>query len=306
MRRSSFVLLLMTALWIVGCQKNLPVELAPEQNASALAVKVLPVIDPTLIVDASVDTSGVLQSEEQTYPATLLVNGVKTDFGTSRSSFSFSRILINDKLNRITDSTSKVIGYLGLDVGNAKVNTIALPKAMRPMRTYTSFQPQVSAGPAYTLVDQDNEPVPSFVYTPAQSYRFVADGKGRVSSFQLAIQSPDEITVVEPKAGSIAFRSDDLHVSWNGKHGDLMRVLISSYDSKAVVPVQPLIEVTIQEGDNSIIIPAKVLQALQANRDGQYLFSFVSSNRTETNIPGYADNVLVQASSIHNILLWLK
>ena len=282
-------------------------ELTPEQSASALAVKVLPVIDSTLIVDASVDTSGVLQSEEQTYPATFLVNGVKTDFGSSRSSFSYSRILINDKKNRITDPTSaKVIGYLGVDVGNAKVNAISLPKTMRPVRTYTSFQPSWNAGPAYTLVDQDNEPVPSFTYAPAQTYRFAADGRGAVSSFQIAIQSPEEITVNEPKAGSIVFRSDDLHVSWSGKRGDLMRVLISSYDSKAVVPVQPLIEVTIEEGDNSIIIPAKVLQALQANRDGRYLFSFVSSNRTETNIPGYADNVLVQAASIHNILLWLK
>jgi hypothetical protein len=282
------------------------VELTPEQSASALAVKVLPVIDSTLIVDASVDTSGVLQSEELTYPATFLVNGVKTDFGSSRSAFSYSRILINDKRNKITDGNAKVIGYLGVDVGNAKVNTVALPKTLRPLRTYTSFSPQMNAGPSYTLVDQDNEPLPSFTYAPAQSYRFAADGRGAVTSFQLAIQSPEEITVNEPKAGSIVFRSDDLHVSWSGKHGDLMRVLISSYDSKAVVPVQPLIEVTIEEGENSIIIPAKVLQALQANRTGSYLFSFVSSNRTETKIPGYADNVLVQASSIHNILLWLK
>jgi hypothetical protein len=271
------------------------VELIPEQSASVLAVRVLPVIDSTLIVDASVDTSGVLQSEELTYPATFLVNGVKTDFGSSRSAFSYSRILINDK----------VIGYLGVDVGNAKVNAVALPKTLRPLRTYTSFSPQMNAGPSYTLVDQDNEPVPNFTYAPAQSYRFAADGRGAVSSFQLAIQSPEEITVTEPRAGSIVFRSDNLHVSWNGRHGDLMRVLISSYDSKAVVAVQPLIELTI-DGDNSIIIPAKVLKALQANRDGEYLFSFISSNRTETKIPGYADNVLVQAASIHNILLWLK
>lgn len=305
MRRSSFVLLLMAALWIVGCQENLPVELTPEQSASALAVRVLPVIDSTLIVDASVDTSGVLQSEEQTYPATFLVNGVKTDFGSSRSAFSYSRILINDKRNKITDGSSKVIGYLSVDVGNAKVNTVALPKTLRAVRTYTSYQPSWNAGPAYTLVDQDNEPVPSFTYAPGQNYRFAADGRGAVSSFQLGIQSPEEITVTEPKAGSIVFRSDDLHVNWNGKHGELMRVLISSYDSKAVVPVQPLVELTI-DGDNSIIIPAKVLQALQANRNGEYLFSFVSSNRTETKIAGYADNVLVQAASIHNILLWLK
>ena len=48
---------------------------------AALTVTVLPAIDPNLIVDASVDTSGVMQQEEQLYPATVLVNGVKTDFG---------------------------------------------------------------------------------------------------------------------------------------------------------------------------------------------------------------------------------
>jgi len=309
MRRSGLILLIIAALWIVGCQDKLPVELTPEQSATALQVSVVPAIDSTLIVDASVDTSGVLQTEEQQYPATFLVNGVKTDFGSYRTTFSYSRILLNDKKKPITDmSMSKVIGYNGIDVGNAKVNSVDLPKTSRSVRTWTSFLPGLNAGKSYMLVDQDNVPIPNFSYTAGQNYRFVADGKNAVSSFSKEITSPDEITVVEPKAGSIAFRSEDLHMRWDGKPGGNLRLLISSFDAKSNVPVKPLLQFDIdtKEITNTLVLPAKVLQSIRANSDGQYLISFISSNRVTTTIPGYEGNVLVQAASIHNVLLWLK
>lgn len=305
MRRFSFVLALSAVLWLVGCQDKLPVELTLEQSAAALEVKVLPAIDSTLIVDASVDTSGVLQWEEQSYPATFLVNGVKTDFGGYRSTFSYSRILLNDKRSPIKNF-GKVIGYLGLDVGKAKVNSFDLPKTYRPFRTWSSFLPQVNAGPAYTLVDQDNQPIANFTYASGQRYRFVADGRGAVSPFELAIQSPEEVTVLEPRAGSIVFRSENLQIRWSGKCGESFRVLVSSFDARFTVAVKPILQVDVREGSNSIVLPAKVLQSLKASADGRYLFSFISSNRSEARIPGYPENVLVQAASIHNVLLWLK
>ncbi len=309
MRSLSFTILIVATLWIVGCQEKLPVELASEQRAAALEVKVLPAIDSTLIVDASVDTSGVLQTEEQAYPATLLVNGVKTDFGSYRSTFSYSRILLNDPNHPITDSVGKgvkVIGYLGLDIGNAKVNTVDLPKTDRPLRTGLSFSPQFTAGKTYTLVDQDNIPIPNFTYTPGQRYQFVADGKKAVPTFAREIDSPDEITLLEPKAGSIHFRTEDLQLRWDGKRGQNLRLLISSFDARSNVPVKPLLQVGIQEGSNSVIIPAKVMQSVRANNEGRYLISFISSNKVTTTVPGYSGNVLVQAASIHNVLLWLK
>jgi hypothetical protein len=305
MRRSGFILAIVGLFWLVGCQGNSPVELALDQNTATLEVKVLPAIDPTLIVDASVDTSGVMQQEEQLYPATFLVNGVKTDLGDSRSSFSYSRILLNDTKKPISDSV-KVIGYQGLDVGTAKVNTVDLPKVLRPFRTWTSFSPDINAGRAYTLVDRDNQPIGNFTYASGQTYRFVADGRGLVSPFELAISSPEEITILEPKAGSVVFKNDDLRISWSGKVGGTFRVLISSFSARSNVPVKPLLQVEVKEGLNSITLPAKVLKNLQPNSDGRYLFSFISMNRSVTSVPGYAGNVLVQAASIHNIQLWVK
>jgi hypothetical protein len=305
MRRSGFILAVVGLLWLVGCQENSPVELALNQSTTALKVTVLPAIDSTLIVDASVDTSGIIQQEEQFYPATFLVNGVKTDLGASRSSFSYSRILLNDKRSPIRE-LGKVIGYLGLDVGTAKVNTVDLPKTLRPYRTWTSFSPDYNAGRAYTLVDQDNQPIGNFAYAAGQTYRFVADGRGSVSPFELAISSPEEITVLEPKAGSVVFKNDDLQIRWSGNVGGSFRVLISSFNARSNVPVKPLLQVDVNEGSNSVTLPAKVLKSLQANSDGRYLFSFISMNRSEASVPGYTEKVLVQAASIHNIQLWVK
>ncbi len=318
MRSPSLIVLIIAALWIVGCQEKLPVELASEQSATSLEVKVLPAIDSTMIVDASVDTSGVLQSEEQQFPATFLVNGVKTDFGSYRRTFSYSRILLNDPKKPILDSAGppaqrylRARGFNGLDVGNAKVNSVDLPKTFRPLRTWSSVLPGYYAGKTYTLVDQDNAPIPNFTFTAGQHYRFVADGKNTVLSFAKEIESPDEITVLEPKAGSILFRNEDIHLRWDGKRGGELRLLISSFDTKSNVPVKPLLQLSIEEGSSSITIPAKVLQSVRANSDGRYLFSLISSNRVTTTVPGYSDgnvpvNVLVQSASIHNVLLWLK
>jgi len=305
MRRSGFILAFVALCWLVGCQEKSPVELALDQSPTALEVSVLPAIDSTLIVDASVDTSGVMQQEEQRYPATFLINGVKTDVGTSHSVFSYSRVLLNDKRNPIQES-GKVIGYLGLDVGTAKVNSVDLPKTLRPYRTWTSFSPDYNAGRAYTLVDQDNKPIGNFTYAAGQTYRFVADGRGAVSPFELAIASPEEITILEPKAGSVVFRGDDLQVRWSGHVGDTFRVLISTYDARSNVPVKPLLQVDVKEGSSSITLPAKVLEALQVNSNVQYLFSFISMNRSVASVPGYSERVLVQAASIHNIQLWVK
>ena len=305
MRRTNFIFAVVAALWVLGCQEQLPVALTPDQTASALEVKVLPAIDSSLIVEASVDTSGVTQSEEQTYPATFLVNGVKSDLGTSHTSFSYSRILLNNTLNSITVA-GKVIGYVSVDVGQAKVNSVDLPKFARPVRTYTNFFTGQNAGSAYALVDKDNAPISDFTFAPRQHYRFVADGRGAVSSFELGIDSPDEVTVVEPKAGSVVFRDRDLQIRWDGKAGSKFRILVSSFNPASNVSVKPLIEVNVTEGSNSIVIPSDLLEGLRANSDGRYLFSFISSNRNVVSIPGYKGNVLVQASSIHNVLLWLR
>ena len=306
MRKLNIVLILSAVLWMWGCQEKLPVELALDQSTNALQVQVLPPIDTTLIVETSVDTSGVTQYEGSLYPATFVVNGVKTDLGDApRSTFSYSKMLLNDKRSPIESGTA-VIGYNGLDVGAAKVNSFALPKTYRPLRTYTSFTPDLNAGPAYTLVDPDNQPISNFSYVPGQPYQFAADGKGAISSFQVSVQSPEEITVTQPRAGSIAFRSEDLQIQWNGKRAASFRLLISSFSPQSIVAVKPLLEINVTEGSNSITIPAKLLQGLQANSDGRYLFSVISSNRYTAKIAGYDDEVLVQAASIHNVLLWLK
>lgn len=307
MRSSIFVLILLALFWITGCQEKFPVELAPEQSPTALEVKVLSAIDSTLIVDASVDTSGVTQQEELTYPATFLVNGVKTDLGTSKSTFSYSRMLLNDKRSPIQNpSLGKVIGYLGLDVGKAKVNSVDLPKTSRPLRTYESYTPGWNAGSSYTLVDQNDTPISDFTYAPGQQYKFRADGKGKVGKFELSVQSPEEITVVEPRAGSVAFRDEDLKIRWNGAIGSTFRILISSFDPQSNIPVKPLLEVTVKEGTNSVVLPASFLKGLQYRSAGRYLFSVISSIRIRTRVAGYSEDVLVQASSIHNVLLWLK
>ena len=63
--------------------------------------------------------------------------------------------------------------------GNAKVNTVELPKTMRPLQDGDKLLLWSQIwGPTYTLVDQDNEPIGNFVYA-ARSRAMVCCGWAR-------------------------------------------------------------------------------------------------------------------------------
>ncbi|HAL55369.1 MAG TPA: hypothetical protein DCP63_02535 [Bacteroidetes bacterium] len=292
-------------LWLAGCQERLPVELVSDESAHVFDVRFVEKLDSKLIIDSSVDSTGLLYRDEQMFPATLLVNSVKSDLGGGRKKFSFSRILINDKRNPITDS-GRVVGYLGLDVGKAKLNALNLPKIIRPYRTPSTLSILQNAGPSYALVEElDRVPVDPGII-PGQHYAFIADGRGAVKPFTVTIQGPDEITIIEPKALSIVPKDEDLQARWDGVAGESFKVVISLYNPNAIVVVQPLASMGVQRGKNSVTIPAKLLQALPLSSDNRYLFSFISLNQKKTQIPGYSESVLVQAASIHNLIFWLR
>lgn len=307
MKRFWFILMLAAAgLWLIGCQEKLPVELVGNQPENAIQVDLLKEIDPSLILDSSVDSTGLLQQDEQLYPATLVVSGIKYDVSGERKQFTYSRILINDKRSPIQNDSGKVVGYIGLNVGKAKLNTLSLQRDTRPYITLTTVNESLNAGSRYRLVELQERSQLNFSFIAGQQYTFDADGGRGVSPFQVSVQSPDEITITAPKSQSIILRDEDLDVQWEGAVGKTFRLVVSSYDPSTIVPVQPLINIQVNRNDHSVTIPSKVLKALPRTGSGRYLFSFVSSNSQEIQIPGYSENALVQASSIHNLVLWVR
>jgi len=244
------------------------------------------------------------------------VSGVKTDFGSYRRTFSYSRILLNDPKKPIADSAGppaqkylRARGFNGLDVGNAKVNSVDLPKTFRPLRTSSSVCPvSMPGGPTRSSIRTMSDS--KLHLCGRQRYRFVAEGKNTVTSFAKEIESPDEITLLEPKAGSILFRNEDVHLRWDGKRGQGLRLLISSFDAKSNVPVKPLLQLSIEEAElHHDSSQGDAERACEQRRSVPLFAHFIE--QSHTTVQGYTDgnipvSVLVQAASIHNVLLWLK
>ncbi|MDI6767975.1 MAG: hypothetical protein QME52_14235, partial [Bacteroidota bacterium] len=64
-----------------------------------------------------------------------------------------------------------------------------------------------------------------------------------------------------------------------------------------------ILHMKVRNTKGEITLPTKILELLPIRRFQRYLFTITSENRFTMRIEGYPSDVLVQAASIHNVLL---
>ncbi|MFH0990171.1 MAG: hypothetical protein V1799_09170 [bacterium] len=306
------IILVVTSLWLVGCQEQMPVELTLDNPDQVLQASQIVEIDSLAILDSSIDTTGVLYNEEKEYGALLLVNGVKSDLSTGRETFSFSRIFMNWR-NRPIVNEGKVKDYNGMPMDIAQLrrgeDTFNLPAVTRPYRTvHFSLPLPISSGRTYDSIGHDKIGAQKKIYNPQGHYSFLAKGRYSTVTISEEIDAPSDITVTEPQSNSVIVKKENLTVRWSGAIGESFQVVMSIFSPTNHLVVKPVMKIQVQSGSNSITIPSKALQALEQSPNNRYMLSFISSNRKVKRIVdgGLEEKVLIQASSIHNIILWLK
>ncbi len=310
MSRQIYLVMMIALIGLTSCERPGPIEVFREEAREPAEVTLLvgKESDTLVVSESAFDLTGLLNDEEERYPATMLVNGVKSDLDGSQVVSSYSRVILRDKDSpfQITGRWGRLDEYPRLDVGIVKVNSTVLERAEAIIQIRSLTLIPVRAGVFYKLVNQGNERANPFVFRPNTSYRIDAEGKGNIPPFVEHISSPDEVTLLEPKPYALALRDEDLTLRWEGRSGRQVSVLISLYNEELKLPGKALMLLKSSTKGNALLIPARLLKLIPKTSTSRYVLTFVSANRSEERITGYSGNVLVQSSSIHNVAFTLR
>lgn len=315
----SYSAIVMLLLLLSACQENNPVQLAENSIAEPIEV-ILPrerdttVVqsDTTLIQETTVDLTGLIQQDDESYPGTVLVTGVKSDVGSARTRWAYSRLLLRDVRDSLqvkgNFGSYTGYGYRYLEVGRAKLDDTEFDVAewIIQIKSLTLLPITVRAGFFYKLGYDGIQSSKQIAYLPDHQYVVSAEGKGDIKPFGLTLESPDEVTLLHPNTQALVFRDEDLVLRWAGRAADSVRVIISTFDEIRGRASKPLMVLAASPRGNSLVVPSRVLKLIPTSAGGRYLMTFVSANRRIALIDGYPYKVLLQAASIHNILISLR
>ena len=310
----------------IGCDQPGPIEVVHSLAHEPIQVNYLLGQDAdSLIVTADAqakyDLSGVLRSEEDAYEATMLVNGAVYNLdGVNTVTQSYSKVALRDTdtPETVTGNFGQVQAYKHLDVGNVRLNGTDLDKEevyLQIRRPNQDLGILVRNGIQYKLLNDAKSQSKSFEFRPNIDYAIEAEGKAQVSPFTERIESPDQVSITEPKPNSLVLSDEDLTLRWNGRPGKEVIVVISYYDEANASVVlndpskvigKPIMELKSSSGLNAMLISRKLLNLIPKTSSGKIVITLISANRVEANIAQYSGKVLVQSASIHNETVILK
>lgn len=272
--KSSIIIATAFVLILAGCQKPTEVHVVDEP-----IFDVEEAIDPdTSFERAGVDSTALLPSEQQRNTGFVTLTYVHTDVAGFSRSGAVARVLVEEKkgvleVNGRRMFKSRRLGLVRLD------GLLLLPRER--------FLGGMMGGPEYLREVTD--------YEPGRSYTFSADSLGSI-----VVRAPEVVDVETPLSGSVVRRDSDLLLRWRGR-GDLMIIISSATLRPTNLIATPLLRLRLRRNDGYLMLPKRVLNSLPP---GLYLFTFVIVNREERLLPvRFGGKMLVQASSLHNILV---
>ncbi|GEM_PF-1002862 len=265
--------------------------------------------------ETTLDVTGLISEDEIQYPGLILVMGVKSDLGGGRIRLSYSSIMLKN-----LKDTVDVKGGFGvyrdfryIDVGRARLDQTEFNVAQVIVQILSLQLINVPVGVVHKLGNnvvsstrQEVSVSSTWEYTPRHTYVVSAEGKNRIGAFALPIQSPDEVTITNIKAQEYVFRDEDLIVRWRGEPGSFVRLIFSSYDETTGRASHPSMVLETRSRSQALRVPSKLLKLIPSTPNGKHLISLVSANRMNVSLPGYEYGVLLQAASIHNIVISLR
>lgn len=289
----------------VGCEDNQPVQILDEsgsQGGEEIEVGVVGIQTDTTGTALSVDTTGLLQSESARYAASIIVSGVQYDLPGQHHEVSFAHAVFVD-LGEPVLLMGRVIGFQAMDVGKVFLDGLELHRIPHRLRDAASATDTV-AGVRYGLLNDDGRGDPTFDYRPNHLYVWDVSGGPRVGAGGASILSPGRVNVLYPTPDVEVSRERSLEILWSGARPEV--IIISGVRSGANLSVQPLFKVNVPRLSRRIVLPAKMMRLLPADRFERFLFTFGASNSKEIIVQGYSSKVLLYVASVHNVVVKVR
>ena len=297
MQVSTLSFLAAAFLLLNGCQERMPLELTADQLPGDLEVLSLQPWIESALSRSTVDTTGILNTEESKYFATLFVSGVKYDVGGNQHTISYSKVKFRDK-NQPVEYGGRRLTYRGIDVGRVQIDGIEMEKVQRLIHS-PDFAPDFAVGPQYILANRDGTGARDFNFRPDSPFEWKVEGTPSINPFSVTVRSPDDLTITTPKSNSIIVRDEDLRVKWKGK-AESLRLIISGIKG---TDFQPFLQINLIKSGGEVIIPSKILALLPTEAFQTYVFSFISFKESKLHVKEFPEEIFSVALSVHNIVL---
>ncbi len=291
---------LIAAIGFSGCQKPGPVDLIDDE----------PPPNDLVVVGTSTLSNGAFGTEDldtsRLFPPVLsdglgqlMVSGSAFDSRTEHHEASLVRAILFDRSAPVIIN-GDTVGYKTLNAGIVKLDDIPLFMTGKRLQL-----PRLSLdtllGVQYSLVNKDGAGGRGFQFVGSHAYQWQASGSGPISAFTVDLTSPRAIHVDSPTPDQTISLSHNLRVRWTGG-GSFVEILVS--ELQGGVRGRPLLRLRLKSNPGGTLIPSAVLQILRNRRTA--LFSFTSGNTFLTTAGGYPDQIMVTASSTHNVVFSLS
>lgn len=301
-RSTIFSIVLGASILLSGCQERTPLELSSNQLANEVQVTLLQSPIESAQARSTVDTTGVLNTEDSKYYATMYISGVKYDLGADRQIISHSKVIFSDK-NESVEYRGKRIGFRGIDLGKVQVDGIEMAKGQKLIHLPDLPLPggrDTAIGPQYILANRNGQGARDFNFSHNSRWEWRIGGNPpAIKPFNISVETPDELTIIFPRSTSVLLKNQDFHVQWTGTVKAL-RLIISGVKGS---DFQPLLEIDVKNDGKDVIIPAKILGLLPTGTYQAFVFSFINSNEAKVRVNEFPDEIFVVSSSVHNLVL---
>jgi len=283
--KKEILLTALFALIIAGCQKPTEVQLV---NESVFDVENVEEPDPT-IERTAVDSTALLPKEQQKFAGFIELVSVRTDKGLGVESKIGARVVFESRTRFVVDTTTGRKKYYGFRLGVVRVNNERMFERERIARNLASGFEYVFELPNY-------EPLRRYSFTAT---RAIIDSVGE---FTVSVEAPENLAVQSPVGGQRILQNKDLELRWSGK-GNLSFIISTVQIQNNQIRIIPILNVRAKKNEGRATLPRKILEVLPK---GNYVFTFVISNRDErATVGNFRGKVLVQASSIYNVVVGL-
>jgi len=278
---------LLGLLSVAGCQKPADVALTPEITDDNIEVNAV-VLPDTNIAVSSVDSSAVLPDDQVRYDGSCVINSVTWDAGSAAFTAAYSRVFFADSVVRVL---GRKVGVGGLDVGTLTLNSALMLKVSHriPLDRLFGRDTNVVRGVEYLMdLTQSYQADHSYSWTVYSHLSPV---------FTVGIETPEALSVLAPRGGSVLPRDKNAEILWKGGKGKVS-IIVSQYDL-LLKRAKPLLELRVKSNTGRAMLPVKLLAMLPAQR--YFVLTFILANRKEISVSQPASGtILVQAASVYN------
>jgi hypothetical protein len=279
-------------LWLVGltggCRQPSPVELTDQQDDSGLiTVASVNTSSDSLLVRSGVDSGGLASGS---YFGRLVLSAIRSDYPLKKDSSLRSEAIFLDPSHPILRN-NRVVAYPSVNIGKLVLNS----------DTLLSVDRHLSPSFGDTLVGPEYQSRHPYADPTGMTFHWTNSGSGSFPGFDLQAPSvlPIRVTSLSPAYFS---PGRPLKIRWNCAN-PVVNITISRDAGTAQRSIVPVVQFRVLNRKGEVTVPEKILEILPMNRYKWFLLTVSSDNVVPAAVQGYSHDVLIQSSSIHNILL---